>query len=245
MRELFWESLGWRCDYRSDRKNPIIWDQHMWKCPRKGWFQTCSKAEATPSIRIKAKVFMFINSKKTNRLTRAESHVVFLSFKKSWQQNGNLKQAMTSQVLIYNTPGENNQKKRFKPRYNSAPHRPTSPLPILWSRVLQETWNPRAGHLKPPDGSFQNGIPSDREVHHHIGFQGEVGKVQGTSTIFSWNPNKKRNKNSGNVQDIQSQHANDSSGASLPLKPYLPISPALPKWSSKSHTWGFSNWISP
>lgn len=36
------------------------------------------------------------------------------------------------------------------------------------------------------------------------------------------------------MQDIPLQHA----GASLPLKPYLPISPALPKWSSKSHTWG-------
>ena len=58
------------------------------------------------------------------------------------------------------------------------------------------------------------------------------------------------------MQDIPVGKANDSSkpfkkhsvikiyssqGASLPLKPYFPISAALPKWSSKSHTWGFSN----
>ena len=46
------------------------------------------------------------------------------------------------------------------------------------------------------------------------------------------------------MQDIALQQANPFSytplGASLPLKPYLPISPALPKWSSKSHTWGLS-----
>ena len=77
----------------------------------------------------------------------------------------------------------------------------------------------------------------------------KIGKVQGTRYhFFLETPTKNGTKNPRNTCRTSSRSMQTtagksiflySSGASLPLKPYLPISPALPKWSSKSHTWGF------
>ena len=144
---------------------------------------------------------------------------------------------------------------RFKPRYNSAPHRPTSPLPILWSRVLQETWNPQSRALESPWWQFPNGIPSDRQVHPFLWIPRRSRQSSGYQYHFFLEPNKKRNKKTRpeHMQDIPLQHAKRQQANPFSYTPQVPLSrwsricPSLrrcPNGHRKATPGGLSNWIS-